>query len=51
MPHTPLPSISCNGNGIGFPAFAVALASPGLAGAVSATMGGWVGEAEEANEV
>lgn len=47
----PLPSIWCNGNGIGFSAFAVALVSPELAEALSAAMGGLVGEVEEADEV
>jgi len=47
----PLPSISCNGNGIGFPAFAVALVSHELAEALSAAMGGLLGQVEEAGEV
>jgi hypothetical protein len=46
-----LPSISCNGNGIGFSAFAVALLSPELAETLSAPAGGWEGEVEEADEV
>jgi hypothetical protein len=46
-----LPSISCNGKGIGFSAFAVALASAELAEALSAVTGGWEGEVEEADEV
>jgi hypothetical protein len=47
----PLPSISCNGNGIDFSAFAVALLSPELAETLSAPAGGWEGEVEEADEV
>jgi hypothetical protein len=47
----PLPSISCNGSGIGFSPFAVVLGSPELAEALSAATGGWVGEVEEAGGV
>ena len=47
----PLPSISCNGNGIGFSAFAVAFVLPELAEALSAAMGGLVGGVEEADGV
>ncbi|MGD0259777.1 MAG: hypothetical protein ABSD29_08110 [Verrucomicrobiota bacterium] len=47
----PLPSISCNGNGVGFPACAVTFVSPELAEALSAATGGVVREVEEADEV
>jgi hypothetical protein len=46
-----LPSISCNGIGIDFSAFAVALASAELAEALTAAAGGCEGEVEEADEV
>jgi hypothetical protein len=47
----PLPSISCNGSGIGFSAFAVALVSAEMADGLSAATGGGVGDVEEADEV
>jgi len=47
----PLPSISCNGNGIGFSSSPWPLLSPKLGEALSAPTGGWEREVEEADEV
>jgi hypothetical protein len=47
----PLPSISCNGSGMGFSALAIALVSAGLAEGPVAPTGGVAGEVEEADGV